>query len=274
MTEKNYRFFVPGGGVFSRFLQCAIIPLADIDFDNVYLVPSDLWLESPGGGPISKQIILDHLQAMKEYGIVNPYEQLFNYFLDQQYDTSYDFGGFLNIGPLYTSIDKIEESPRFSAYQSVARRMKFKNSVLRDIEQRSSNVDWSQTLGVHIRLTTISRHGHDYSDLSSYVRAIETMLKTGEYKSIFISSDNHESVHTIRQYFGDLIVCNDEFHRIEMAGDPDISWEFKHYFKNYYWTEAIIDCMMLAKARSLICRTSNFSNAAIVFGNYENIMRL
>ena len=36
--STNFKFRITGGGVFSRLLQCAIIPLADVNFDNVYLV--------------------------------------------------------------------------------------------------------------------------------------------------------------------------------------------------------------------------------------------
>lgn len=274
MTEKNYRYFSPGGGVFSRFLQCGIIPLADVDFDNVYLIPSHFGLDAGGGEPGCREFILEHEKQMREYGIANPYEPLFNYFLDQKCDSSYEFGGFLPVGTLYKSTNKIEESPRFQDYRRVLRRLRFKNTIIKDIENRSAGIDWNNTLGVHLRLTTMVRHWHDIANFEIYLRLIERTLREGNYSSIFVASDNDESAMKLQHYFGSMVKYNADFHRIKLEDDTDITWEFKHYFKNYYWTEAIIDAMMLSQARALICRTSNFSNAAIVFGNYENIVRL
>jgi hypothetical protein len=90
---------------------------------------------------------------------------------------------------------------------------------------------------------------------------------------VFVAADNVESIQKLKNYFGSAIKCNADFHRLENENHIGLGWEYDVYFKKYYWTEAVIDAMMLAKSKKLICRTSNFSNAAILFGNYEEIER-
>jgi hypothetical protein len=274
MSEKNYIFAVPGGGVFSRFLQCAIIPLAGCDYDDIYLTASHFWLEVPGGDPRHKQLIIDRIHDAEEYGIKNPYDLLFNYFLEQKCDVSFTNCGFLPIGNLYTSNNKIEQSPRFRDYKRVVNRLRFKNSLLNDIEKRSSAINWSKTLSVHIRLSTIAIHGHDQVNFNHYLNQIERELAGKNFNSIFVASDNNESIQKIENYFGNIVHYNRDFHRLPSEQNEGLSWEYDNYFKKHYWTESIIDAMMLAKAPKLLCRTSNFSNAAIVFGDFEEIHRL
>lgn len=40
---NNIHVIMPGGGPFSRFLQCGVIPLADVEFDNVFWNSARLW---------------------------------------------------------------------------------------------------------------------------------------------------------------------------------------------------------------------------------------
>lgn len=274
MTPRNYSFFCSGGGVFSRFLQCGIIPLADRDFDNVYLSPSAFWLEDPSGDLAVRQIILDRYQDAVDHGIDNPYDRLFNYFLDQNYDTSYQASGYLGEGTLYSSKNKIELSPRFGDYKQVLTKLRFKNSLLRDVRERSSKINWDKTLSVHVRLSTISRHGHDQAGFQDYLNMIEQALRGPDFNTVFVAADNDESVKKLQDRFGTSIKYNEDFHRMGGEEQTNLGWEYQHYFKKYYWTEAIMDAMMLGKAKKFICRTSNFSNAAILFGNFDEIQRL
>jgi hypothetical protein len=275
MSEKNLKFSIQGGGVFSRLLQCGIIPLADKEFDNLYLSAypfpiHDLRIMND----YYASLIVSQLKNFADYGIEDPYARVFDYVLDQKCDSSYEDGGYLHIGKLYTSEDKIELSPRFRDYKTVASRLRFKNSLMKNVALRSQAINWDKTLAVHVRLTTMNQHGHDYADFNTYLRIIEKSLKNFNYDSLFVSSDNIESIRQLRECFGSIVIYNEDFQRTQSQNEPSSKWEMENFFKMHYWTEAVIDAMMLAKSKKLICRTSNFSNAAILFGNYEEIIRI
>jgi hypothetical protein len=78
---KNYIYVMPGGGPFSRFLQCGIIPLADKDFDNVFLTLSP-FVENTNNDEYLQEAV-DHIvrnrTAMENYGIENPYDHIMGY---------------------------------------------------------------------------------------------------------------------------------------------------------------------------------------------------
>ena len=270
---KNYKIYIGGGGVFSRFLQCGIEPLADLDFDNVYLVPSDFYLDDPNGEAGLREIIISEYNKARSYGIKNPYEPLLNYVLYQSHDSTYQDWKFLSVGPLYTSANKIEESSRFNDYKHTLSKIFIRNDIRNEVRSRGQHINWDRTLGVHVRLTTIIRHSHDDANFQSYVDAINLELANNSYDHIFVACDNNYSLAKLKEIYGNMLVANQEFQRID-GETNDGFWEFHHYFKEFYWREAFVDCLMLSQAKTLICRTSNFSNAAILFGNYSDIRRL
>ena len=269
---KNYRFTADGGGVFSRFLHCAVIPLADIDFDKVYLDTKPWALDSPSGQwwEHSQRIIAGMEEA--EMFDLEPYDLPFNYVLNQTLDGSYINGGVLPVGTMYNSVNTIENSPRFQDYKSVLSRLSFKKNLLGQVANRHP-INWDKTLGVHARLT-IRNFAHDHVVFDSYVHEINHALANYNYEHIFVSSDNIETIHKLTDIYGNLIVYNENFHRPINEMDDCLPWEQRNWFKKFYWWEAFADCMTLARSQTLICRISNFSNAAILFGNFNEIIRL
>lgn len=271
---KNYKFVVDGGGVFSKFLQCSVIPLADVDFDNVYLKVWDLPSTNHGNPywPLTEITIKFHQEASEYH--VDPYDALFNYVLDQD-SNGYVDQGMLPIGTLYKSSNKIENSPRFLDYKNVVSRIKLKPHLLQDIESRSLGIDWTRTLGVHLRLNAGDDARPNPVTLDRYLSYIDNSLRNYPYQHIFVSCDTTTVIDRLQSIYGEKIIVNRNFHR---PSNEDIwggyIWERTHYFKRFYWWEAFVDCLMLARARGLICRISNFSNAAIVFGNYDEILRV
>ena len=271
--EKNFKFYVQGGGVFSRLLQCAIQPLSRIDFDNVYLsaYPIELYKE-PEYNWI-RESFDQQISEMNRYGISDPYDYLLDYVLDQQSDYTYQNGGILDIGNLYTKYQPIEKSPNFQRYKEVAAKLKFKNSLYSSSYDLFKGIETDQVLAVHLRIKDIDGHGNDVVFLDNYIAAITQAMQIYNYKKIFVAADNIVSLNRLKNIFGDLIIHH-EFPRSEVEVNDFSRWELINYFKQYYWQTAVVDCMSLSKCRNLICRTSNFSNAAIVFGNYAEIYRL
>lgn len=282
---KNFIFHVPGGGVFSRLLQCAILPLADIDFDNVYLIPSGFAPSDDPTDPFGAEaykLCLKHVEQMKSYGINEPYEHIFNYVLDQRRGSGYKYIGYLPVGPNYNKENKIELSSRFNDYKRVLDKIRFKPELhfYADRYCRENNIT-EDTLGVHVRLTTMNMlHWDLYQQITieNYIQSIKTEFKSGKYKNIFVAADNDESIAKLRSEFGDKIIAHDNFLRYPKEKHQDFFDsipEYDWFYQKRYWVETFNDCMILARCGGLICRESNFSNMAILFNKgYKNIVRV
>lgn len=269
--NKNYRFYVQGGGVFSRLLQCAIIPLANIDFNNVYLTAQKFPFNEYSNKWVVETLATEQLK-LAEYGIKHAYDLLLNYVLDQQVDWTYDNGGVLPIGVSYNVSNHIEKDPSYYKFKKVLYKLKIKSHIVASADSVFKEYDQSKILGVHVRLKNISRHGLDLVTYDMYEQKIRAVLEQGQFDKIFVATDNQESLEKLDRTFPNMILYNKM--TLPYSGDDDWSeWETVNYFKEFYWQEAVLDCLSLSKCHSLICRSSNFSNAAIVFANYKYIYR-
>lgn len=273
--EKNFKYAAQGGGVFSRFLQCTIEPLADIDFDNIYICahPFESYKDKGPEFQWIQNTFDEQMATMYRYGIDDPYDRLFNYFLDQTSSWTYIHSGVLPIGPMYTKDEPIEHSSKFKRYKEVAARFKIKNSLLYQSNKLFQGLNPDKILAVHLRIKDVDGHGYDYFTFDNYVAKISQSLCNYSYEKIFVAADNIPSLEKLKNIFGDLIIHHD-MDRATTEYNDYSHWELTNYFKQKYWQTAIIDCVSLSKCKNLICRTSNFSNAAIVFGNYTEIYRL
>jgi hypothetical protein len=281
---KNHIWTVPGGGIFSRIFHCAIMPLADVDFDNVYLRLSPFDLTSPDSKDILGQMAVDYvirnLDMMKLYGIQDPYDHVMTYIIDQQLDDTYQYQGFLKAGPVYDKQRRIEDSPRLGDYRRAASKIKFRQDVIQGAENncRSSGINQS-TLGVHVRLTTMSLHSnYEQVTIEDYIRTIEQTYSKGKYNKIFVSSDNHQSLSRLADYFGDLITSYSGFERLPceiIQNESEWAKEADWFFHERNWHQAFYDMITLAHCGGLVCRESNFTNMAIVWSrSLQHISRV
>lgn len=271
---KNIKASIQGGGVFSRLLQCAIIPLADIEYDNLYLTvhPFELDIKNEKFFWMIRSFD-EQILEMQKYGIDDPHDYIFNYIIDQRSDYNYKNLGVLDIGTMFTKENKIEKSPKFYKFKQVANSLLFKRHLVNQATSIFDQIDYSEVLAVHLRIKDVGGHGHDNFCFDDYVKVIHSELQNFNYKKIFVASDNLVSLYKIKEIFPDLIIHH-EFERSPVEQNDYANWEFYNFFKKKYWETAIVDCLSLSKCRTLICRTSNFSNAAIVFGNFQEIIRL
>ena len=120
---KNYIFVLPGGGPFSRFLQCGIIPLAELNtqFDNAFFTLSPFVENTNNDEYLEEAVnhIIRNRTAMEAYGIERPYDHIMGYVLDQKIDRSYEYNGFLPVGKMFTKDDPIENSPLLPEFKRV-----------------------------------------------------------------------------------------------------------------------------------------------------------
>lgn len=271
---KNYTWVMPGGGIFSRILQCGIIPLADRDFDNAYLTLSPFEENTDKDEYLQEAVnhILWHKNTMKMYGIDDPYEHIVNYVLDQQIDSTYQYGGFLPVGKMYDRHDPIESSPRLNDYKRVLNKLHIQNTIKGRVDDlcKLVNID-ERTLGIHVRLTTMSLHTNYLPvAIEDYFRSIDQELESGKYNGIYVATDNVESLVKMEQRYARVIRYYPSLLRLPtevITNSGEWSWEFDMFFRKQFWQESFMEAMTLARCGAMICRDSNFSNAAIVFSN-------
>jgi len=265
---------MPGGGPFSRFLQCGIIPLADKDFDNVYLTLSPF--EENTNNDEYLQEAVDHIirnkTFMQMYGIDRPYEHIMNYTLDQTTDTTYEYKGFLPIGKFYNRNDPIESSPRLADYKRVLNKIHIKNEITKRVDDLCKLVNINEnTLGVHVRMTTMAVH-QNFGNIThdDYVRAIDQELETGNYNGLYVSTDNVESLVLLEKRYNRIIRYYPNLLRLpteQIKNVSEWSWEYDMFFRKQFWQESFMESMTLARCGGMVCRDSNFSNMAVVFSN-------
>lgn len=266
----NYCFQVNGGGLFSRLLQCAIIPLADVDFQTLYLTAYPLPQMDQVEAHVKSgiQYVHDTVSLLKENGVKNPWDNIFNFILEQQKDKTLDFG-LLPVGKFYDHNQPIELSKRYLDYKQIYSKLKIKSWITQQAQHR---VDSDRILGVHVRIKD-ANSVTDPQQFENYVRAIDINLRNYNYSKIFVAADNSISISKLQERYPGMIICND-LARSDNETADSFTWEYHNYFRRHYWTDAMIDCLSLSRCNTLICKNSNFSNAAIVFGNFQYIHRL
>jgi len=271
---KNYIFVMPGGGPFSRVLQCGIIPLADIDFDNVYLTLSPF--DENTNNDEYLQEAVDHIvrnrTLMQMYGIERPYDHVMGYVFDQAADQSYQYQGFLPFGKMYDRNNPIELSPRLNDYKRVLNKLHVQNEIKTRVDNLCNLVNINEnTLAVHVRLTTMSVHTNYMPvTIEDYFRTVDQALETGDYNGMYVATDNVESLVKMEQRYASVIRYYPNLLRLPTEEIKDVSewsWEYDMFFRKQFWQESFMEAMTLARCGALICRDSNFSNAAVVFSN-------
>lgn len=281
---KNYIFVLPGGGPFSRFLQCGIIPLAELNtqFDNAFFTLSPFVENTNNDEYLEEAVnhIIRNRTAMEAYGIERPYDHIMGYVLDQKIDRSYEYNGFLPVGKMFTKDDPIENSPLLPEFKRVLSKFHIQNEIKTKVDDLCKLVNINErTLGVHVRLTTMSVHtNYDKITIEDYFNAIDNALSSGAYDGIYVATDNVESLIKMEQRYSSIIRYYPNLYRLpteEVTERWQWSWEYDMFFHKRFWQESFMEAMTLARCGGLLCNTSNFSNAAIVFSNsIKKVIRL
>jgi hypothetical protein len=271
MNNTKLKFSIQGGGLFSRLLQCAIIPLADIEFENVYLTAHPLQTEDQVEDHVKPgiRIVTQTQKLLNEHGVNDPWDNVFNFILEQDSVECLD-QGLLPVGKFYSSYDPIERSPRFNDYRQVYSKIKIKSQHI--TQSKYILQDQNNVLGVHVRVKDANSVKNPAS-FQDYVDAIDFNLKNYSYSKIFVAADNSISIKKLEERYPGMILYN-QLERSDNESADSFIWEYQNCFRYHYWTNSLIDCLSLSQCNSLICKESNFSNAAILIGNYKNIHRI
>jgi hypothetical protein len=258
--HKNIHCSVFGGGIFSRFVQGVVCPLTRHKYENIYLTLR------PFTSLTKHQEKFPDPKSQAEM-----YDKPFNYVFEQKCDDTYEK---VSLG-IEDFCFEIETHSNFKTYQEIAKRFVLHKSILETVDNKFKDVDLDKTLGVHVRLTTVN-HLTKYGivTIKNYIDAIDKSIKENNYQKICVASDNIESIQKLVDVYGDMIVYNENFNRLPDENYKSTDVEAERFFTEDHWKEAFIDCLMISRCKGLICRTSNFANMALIWGNHSEIQRL
>jgi hypothetical protein len=258
---KNIKYKISGGGVFSRVLQGGIQALCDnnIEFDNIYLSLK----------PFPKHILKELKISLsdKNYEF---YEGGLNCVIDQKIDDSYTIVDSILAG----YCKKIENHVNLQRYRVLAKKLSIRQSILDKIDEKLNGIDLDKTLGVHVRLTTMNRYYTRTVTIEDYINHIDKLIEQFKYEKICVASDNHQSLRALIDKYGDMILYNENFIRLDTDNIESLESEATNFFTERHWIEAFTDCIFISRCSSLLCQNSNFANMAIVFGNQSNVHRI
>lgn len=195
----------------------------------------------------------------------------------------------------FSENSKIEEENYHNIYSNIeykllSKKIRFSKYVNDTINKEISCLD-NNTLGVHFRFTDMnaSHSLYNQTNYDKYLIEILNFVKKYNITTIFIASDNNESIHKITN---NIELKNIKFvyrdikrYDKEKADNNDMLWYLNpdknsphlhlNNFKSKIFNindpnihfECIIDCILLSKCSSLIFTYSNVSNLSILLSD-------
>jgi hypothetical protein len=197
---------------------------------------------------------------------------MFSYVLDQPYDSNFQSFECNHLGN-YHKLNPIEQSNNYAKYIEITNKLQFKKELLEKVDYyvKKIGIDDS-TVGVHVRLTDMNIiHKNDYGVLSFE----DFKSQLNPYTKYFISSDNNESIVKLKELYGDNINYVEDMVRCEFEYEDSTSLQINNFKNPQLWVDAFLEMLLLSKCGTLICRSSNLSNASIINSKtIKNIIRL
>ena len=177
----------------------------------------------------------------------------------------------------YSKFNPIEKSLNINKYKDIVRKIRFKKSLIDRINYYANQLDINDSfIGLHIRLCDMNvAHARNYGILSFNDYLVELKKHISNDTKIFVASDNYESLDKLKKEFKDRIVYIPDFIRGLKESDDTAKLQLDHFKDSKFWEEAFIEMIILSKCGLLICRSSNLSNASIIYSNtIKKIIRL
>jgi hypothetical protein len=251
----NIKLITYGGGIFSKFMLAIQFINSKIDdVDKINEIYLDIDRNVPKGklGPL-------HESWMSAVGENNP----FDYVLDQNPNCTFDEVLCLPIPHGFASYSNINEAPELHRLKTIVSKLKIKDNVLNKLKPIKGKV-----LGVHIRLTDMEiwhpEHGTGITT-NTFYEATKNIIERESFDSIFVSSDNDESIEYFKQKMD--IVYNDVGNRVKWAGDSrnQTGMQLNRSGDEDFWIDTFLEMLSLSECNTLIYRVSNLNNASVLF---------
>jgi|694.fasta_scaffold24707_13 hypothetical protein len=248
----NITIKVLAGGIFSKFMYVIQnTQMINTNFDSLYI------------------------ENIDEKSLINE-ENIFNNIFEQKIQdnqVSHD----CVVVPNYSKFLPIEDSKNLNDYKKIVNKLRFTENFNKKFNSylEKLNID-ENYIGMHIRLCDMNiHHKDDYGSLvfEDFLNEIKKLKEDG--KKIFVASDNNESLLKLKSLYNDDIVYVDGFLRGETENEDTLLLQTNHLKDVTFWEEAFIDMLLLSKCETLICRSSNFNNASIIYSNsLKKIIRI
>ena len=251
----NIKLITYGGGIFSKFMLAIQLINSKIDdVDKINEIYLDIDRNIPNGklGPL-------HESWMSAVGENNP----FDYVLDQNPNCKFDEVLRMPLPNPFATYSNINKVPELHRLKTIVSKLKIKDTVINKLKPLKG-----KALGVHIRLTDMEmlhpEHGTGITT-NTFYEATKNIIERESFDSIFVSSDNDESVEYFKERMD--IVYNDVGNRVKWASDgrQQLGLQLSKSGDEDFWVDTFLEMLSLSKCNTLIYRLSNLNNASVLF---------
>ena len=250
----NIKVNTKGGGIFSQFMiaiQYINSTIDDVDkINEIYL---DIDRDIP-----NERLTTENKSWLSAVGENNP----FDYVLDQNPNCKFD--EVLRVYPHGFGIyHNINEVPELHRLKTIVSKLKIKDTVINKLKPLKG-----KALGVHVRLTDMEILHPSYGKgivTNTFYEATKRTLQSESFDSIFVSSDNDESLEYFKEKMN--IVYNDVGNRVKGANDGSgqLGLQINRSGDEDFWVDTFLEMLSLSKCNTLIYRVSNLNNASVLF---------
>ena len=134
-------------------------------------------------------------------------------------------------------------------------------SVLDEIYKFDNN-NWNDTLSVHVRGTDYSG---GYQNLHMIKDRIRQLLENNQYNTIFVASDNKESIDSIRSEFPNVINYDTSLRVDSFNNTSPLCHVVSENEKIKHGKDVLIESILLSKGKALVCINSNVAAFAAYY---------
>jgi len=116
-------------------------------------------------------------------------------------------------------------------------------------------------------------HGNIYGvkNTNDYLNKIKSLNHEG---NIFVASDNNESIFKLEREFGSKVVYVKDMLRGKNEDENTSFLQLSKTLQKTLIIQAFIEMLLLAKCGLLLGTSSNLTNASIIHGNHNKIIRI
>ena len=268
--------YVGGGGIFALVMGMiynmkwlpGVCETAGENIKNIFFQQNLAWTYD---NKTKKYVKINKLESS-----YNPKDlNMIDFIFDQpnrteDYERIADFRGPSSIENIQANLLINADQPDILFLRKLARKLKFNKRMKNLIKREEAKIDFTNSLGVHIRLTDMDtiHPEHGIASFGDFEKNIDLILREHpEINKIFVASDNNESINKLVNKYHNKIKFIDYLTRCETESGDSYNLQLINHEKREFWEHGFLDMIMLSKCKYLLHRTSNVSNAALVFSD-------
>lgn len=239
----NYKINIGFGGIFSKYI-IGLQNLSNLQYDKFYFNITDKRTE----------------------------ENMFDNIFFQKYDNTY-INTDASFNYTYSNNRPIELSVKFQKYKEIINNLNFNENLLEKLNFYKNKLSINKdTIGVHLRLTDMNIYHKNDHGFVQFEKYLNYFSKNKQY---FVASDNEESLIKLKNLYGDSIKYIPDLIRGKHENEDTFKLQIDNFKNKDLWEQAFLEMLLLSECSTLICRTSNLSNAALIHSKtLKDIIRI